>query len=173
MYCYNCGKFFPNEDVVQRRDGETALHLYCCPHCGAADMGESEECSICGKEFPEYETSHGFCLHCLWEAIDYDVALAYMKHYGNEAVAEFMLNDWFDGSLEGGVSDKLAQFMEETYKRMVADEKLRCAMSKQEEPKFLEACRFYCLPYYQSGNFGIEGEGFAEWYAQRKKEGKR
>ena len=171
MYCYNCGRNFPDGDVVKRRDGETALHLFCCPHCGAADLGGSEECEICGKEFPEYETSHGFCLGCLWEAIDYDVALAYMKHYGNDAVAEFMLNDWFDGLLEGGISDKLAQFMEETFRRMVADEKLRCAMCKLEEARFLEACRLFCLPYYHNGNFGVEGEQFAEWYAQRKKEG--
>lgn len=173
MYCFNCGKFFPDEDVVQRRDGETALHIYCCPYCGVDDIGESEECSICGKEFPEYETSHGFCLHCLWETIDYDLALEYMKGDDYVQLVEFILNDWFDGSLDGGITNKLGQFMEETFKRLVADEKLRCAMSKQEEPKFLEACRFYCLPYYQSGNFGIEGEGFAEWFAQRKKEGKR
>ena len=170
MYCYNCRKFFPDEDVVREADGETALHIYCCPHCGVDDIGESEECAICGKEFPEGETSHGFCLGCLWEAIDYDLALAYMKHFGIEPVAEFMLNDWFDGSLEDGVSDKLAQFMEETYKRLVADEKLRCAMCKLEEARFLEACRLFCLPFYHNGDFGMEGEQFAEWYAQRKKE---
>ena len=170
MYCFNCGKFFPDEDVVKRRDGETALHIYCCPYCGVDDIGESEECSICGAEFPEGETHSGFCLGCLWEAIDYDVALEYMKYLGKEAVAEFMLNDWFDGLMEGGVSDKLAQFMEETYKRLVADEKLRCAMCKLEEAQFLEACRLFCLPDYPNGDFGVEGQQFVEWYAKRKKD---
>lgn len=172
MYCCNCGKFFPDEDVVQRRDGETALHIYCCPHCGMDDIGESEECEICGEQFVDGETSHGFCLHCLWEAIDYDVALEYMKGDDDIRLTEFILNDWFDGSLEGGVSDNLAQFLEETFRRLVADEKLRCAMCKLEQPKFLEACRLFCLPYYSNGNFGDEGEQFAEWYARRKKEAK-
>lgn len=177
MYCYNCGKFFPDEDVVQRRDGETALHIYCCPHCGVDDIGESEECAICGKQFPEGEISHGFCLGCLWEAIDYDVALEYIKHDPDCGLAQFILNDWFganfeEGAIQGGSSDALNAFLEETFKRLVADEKLRAALSKVEAPKFLEACRLFCLPYYSNGNFGVEGEKFAEWYARRKKEAK-
>lgn len=172
MYCFNCGRFFPDEDVVKRRDGETALHIYCCPHCGVDDIGESEECAICGKEFVEGEISHGFCLGCLWEAIDYDVALAYMKDHVNW-LAEFILCDWFGASVDDhiGTSDSLDAFLEETFRRLVADEKLRCAMCKLEEARFLEACRLFCLPYYHSGNFGLEGEQFAEWYAGRKKEG--
>lgn len=176
MYCYNCGKFFPDEDVVQRRDGETALHIYCCPHCGVDDIGESEECEICGKQFPEGETRHGFCLKCLWNAIDYDLALEYIKHDRYGGLAQFILNDWFganfeEGAIQGGSSDALNAFLEETFRRLVADEKLRCAMCKLEQPKFLEACRLFCLPYYPSGDFGVEGEQFAEWYARRKKEG--
>ena len=176
MYCYNCGKFFPDQDAVQRRDGETALHLLCCPHCWAADLGESEECEICGKEFPEGETSHGFCLCCLWEAIDYDVALEFIKYDRYGGLAQFILNDWFgasfeEGAIQGGSSDALNAFLEETFRRLVADEKLRCAMCKLEEARFLEACRLFCLPYYPSGDFGLEGQQFAEWYARRKKEG--
>lgn len=171
-YCYNCGKFFPDEDVVQRRDGETALHIYCCPHCGVDDIGESEKCEICGEQFVEGEISHGFCLGCLWEAIDYDVALAYMKDHVNW-LAEFILRDWFGASFDDriGSTEALDKFMEETFRRLVADEKLRCAMCKLEQPKFLEACRLFCLPYYPNGDFGCEGEQFAEWYAGRKKEG--
>lgn len=175
-YCYNCGKFFPDEDVIQRRDGETALHIYCCPHCGVDDIGESEKCEICGEQFVEGEISHGFCLGCLWETIDYDVALEYIKHDRYGGLAQFILNDWFganfeEGAIQGGSSDALNAFLEETFRRLVADEKLRCAMCKLEEARFLEACRLFCLPYYQSGNFGLEGEQFAEWYAGRKKEG--
>ena len=166
MYCFNCGKFFPDEDVVQRRDGETALHIYCCPHCGVDDIGESEECSICGKEFPEGETHSGVCLSCLWEAIDYDVALAYMKSRNNW-LAEFLLVDWFGASIDDhiGSTPALDAFMEEAFRRLVADEKLRTALSKVEKPKFLEACRVFCLPFYHNGDFGCEGQTFAEWYA--------
>lgn len=171
MYCFNCGKFFPDEDVVKRRDGETAQHIYCCPHCGVDDIGESEECAICGKEFPEGETSHGFCLGCLWEAIDYDVALAYMKGHANW-LAEFILGDWFGASFDDriGSTPDLDAFMEETFKRLVADEKLRTALSKVEEPKFLEACRVFCLPFYHNGDFGCEGQTFAEWFSKYGKE---
>lgn len=173
MYCYNCGEFFPDEDVVQRRDGETALHIYCCPHCGVDDIGESEECEICGKQFPEGETRHGFCLKCLWNAIDYDLALEFMKS-GQEHgwLAQFLIGEWFGALFDGWEcsSDALDEFLEETFRRLVADEKLRCAMCKLEEARFLEACRMFCLPEYPNGNFGVEGQEFAEWYAQRKKE---
>ena len=173
MYCYNCDRFFPDEAVVQRRDGETALHIYCCPHCGVDDIGESEECAICGKEFPEGETSHGFCLGCLRDAIDYDVALEYIKPDRDGGLAQFILNDWFgahfeEGAIQGGSSDALNAFLEETFRRLVADEKLRCAMCKQEKARFLEACRLFCLPYYPNGDFGVEGQQFAEWYAKRE-----
>lgn len=176
MYCYNCDKFFPDEDVAQRLDGETALHINCCPHCGVDDIGESEKCEICGEEFPEGYTRHGFCLNCLWDAIDYDVALEYIKNDCFGGLAQFILNDWFGASFEGGAimggsSDSLNAFLEETFRRLVADEKLRCAMCKLGEARFLEACRLFCLPDYPSGNFGLEGQEFAEWYARRKKEG--
>lgn len=173
MYCFNCGKFFPDEDVVNQRDGETALHLFCCPHCGAADLGESEECEICGKQFPEGETSHGFCLSCLWEAIDYDVALEYMKSGQEDGwLAQFVLGDWFGATFDSWEcsTDSLDAFLAETFQRLAADEKLRCAMCKLEEARFLEACRLFCLPDYPNGDFGVEGEQFAEWYARRKKE---
>lgn len=171
MYCYNCGKFFPAEELVQRRDGETALHIYCCPHCGIDDIGESEVCAICGTEFPEGETCSGFCLGCLWEAIEYDLALAYMKGHVNW-LAEFILCDWFGASVYDhiGTSDSLDAFLEETFRRLVAYEKLRCVTQPDEPMKFLEACRLFCLPFYHNGDFGVEGEQFAEWYAQRKKE---
>lgn len=177
MYCYNCHKFFPDNDVVREADGETAAHIYCCPFCGVDDIGESAECSICGAEFPEGETRSGFCLSCLWEAIDYDVALEYIKHDRYGGLAQFILNDWFganfeEGAIQGGSSDALNAFLEETFRRLVADEKLRCAMCKLEEARFLEACRVFCLPYYYNGDFGCEGQTFAEWYAGYiKKEG--
>lgn len=171
MYCYNCGKFFPDEDVVRRLDGETAMYLPCCPHCSADDIGESEKCEICGGEFPEGYTSHVFCLSCLWNAIDYDLALAYMKD--KSLLATFILCDWFDASIDGDIhtSDVFDAFLVETFRRLVADERLRCAMGKQEETLFLETCRLFCLPYYHRGSFGVEGRQFAEWYARRQKDG--
>ena len=168
MFCYNCERAFSDSELVQRRDGETALHIYCCPHCGADNVGEGEECKICGRELAEGETSNGYCLPCLWEQIDYDVALDYMKELGGSYLAGFLLNDWFDGSFNGTASDKLNAFLEESFRRIVADEKLRCATDKRAPMDFLSACRSFCLPKYPE-RFGLNGQEFAEWYAGRTK----
>lgn len=165
-YCYNCGKFFPDEDVVQRRDGETALHIYCCPHCGVDDIGESEKCEICGEQFVEGEISHGFCLGCLWEAIDYDVALAYLKDSG--CLAEFFLDGWGCGKLEHS-SVEFDSFLEETFKRSVALDKLDAQFGGS--PRFLRDLRYWLLPDHDKGEFGRFGGEFAEWYADYLKKG--
>ena len=172
MYCFNCGKTFHANEIVRKFDWDTGPS-YCCPFCGVDDIAETQECSICGEDFLEGEIYSGFCLGCLWEAIDYDVALAYMKGHENW-LAEFLLGDWFGASFDDriGSTPDLDAFLEETFQRLVADEKLRCAMCKLEEARFLEACRLFCLPFYPNGDFGAEGEQFAEWYAKRKKEAK-
>ncbi len=166
MICYNCEKTFPDSELVQRRDGETALHIYCCPHCGSDNVGEGEVCQICGCELAEGETSNGYCLPCLWAQVDYETALDYMKELGGSYLAEFLLNDWFDGSVHGTVSDKLTAFLEESFRRIVADEKLRCATDKYAPRDFLFACRSFCLPKYPE-RFGGDGREFATWYAGR------
>lgn len=168
MYCYNCGKFFPDGDVVKRRDGETALHILCCPHCGVDDLGESAVCKVCGKEFVADELAEGYCLECLWNAIDYETALEWMKQ-GKGWPADFLLNDWFNCDMKGDSSDDLDAFLEETFRRIVADEKLSCAFSGVQEPRFLQCCRTFCLPHYPE-DFGSDGREFAEWFAERKKE---
>lgn len=166
MFCYNCGKTFPESEIVQRRDGETALHIYCCPHCGADNVGEGEVCKICGRELAEGETSSGYCLPCLWKRVDYETALDYMKELGGSYLAGFMLNDWFDGSFNGTASDKLNAFLEESFRRIAADEKLRCATDKHAPMYFLTTCRSFCLPEFPE-RFGLNGQEFAEWYAGR------
>lgn len=182
MRCENCGETFAPEDIVFHRESHGftdgfAETLSCCPFCGSSDLIDTEACDVCGKEFPDGEIESGYCLDCLWNSIDYDTALVYIKSDRYGGLAQFILNDWFganfeEGAIQGGSSNALDAFLEETFRRLVADEKLRCAMCKLEEARFLEACRSYCLPHYSSGNFGVEGEQFAEWYARRKREGK-
>lgn len=166
QFCYNCGKFFPDEDVVQRRDGETALHIYCCPHCGVDDIGEAETCSLCGKDFADGETREGFCLECLWNAITYDIALAYMKDA--DCLPEFFLTGWGCGKLEHS-SPEFNAFLEETFKRSVANDKLLSCYGGKSD--FLRECRYWILPNYDAGDFGVEGSEFAEWYADYLKKG--
>lgn len=162
MICYNCGKTFPAEDVVKQRDPETGLHIWCCPHCGQDDVDEGEICKICGKEFCEGETHAGFCVNCLWDEIDYDVTLAYIKE--NKMLAEFMIEYiWNAGAIKYSSSD-LDEHLEETFRRMVANDKLSAAWGGKAD--FLEQCKFFCLPDYLDHSFGHGGSDFADWYEE-------
>lgn len=169
QFCYNCGKFFPDDGIVQKRDGETGLHIYCCPHCGVDDIGDADTCSLCGKHFAVGDTREGFCLDCLWNAITYDVALAYMKDA--DCLHEFFLTGWGCGKLEHS-SPEFNAFLEETFKRSVANDKLLACYGGKED--FLLECRYWILPYHDDGYFGTEGSEFAEWYFDYlKKEAKK
>ena len=168
MYCYNCDTFFPDADSVKKRDGETAMHILCCPHCGVDDIAESYVCKVCGGEFIEGDIASGYCLECLWNEIDYDTALEWMKQ-GKGWLSDFLLNDWFGACIHGDSSDYLNSFLEETFRRIVADEKLSCAPTSVLEPSFLLRCRTFCLPRYRD-DFGSDGREFAEWFAERKTE---
>lgn len=174
MYCHECGRFFPAADVVEHYDRFTGAHESCCPYCGETDIVESEECSDCGKEYVYSEISHGFCLKCLWNAIDYDVAFAYMMA-SIDGVADFILNCWFGGDLSGSVTERLEAFIEETFRRLVANERLMQTIYpgyKTDKP-FLAACRKFCLPDYDDGIFGLDGHNFAAWYAKHGKDVKK
>ena len=168
MYCFNCGKTFHTNEIVREIDPDSGP-MYCCPYCGVNDIADTEECDICGKEFVEGEISHGFCLSCLWNEIDYFTALDYMKSKKGY-LAQFIIQDWYGAEI-AETSDNLDKFLEETFRRLVADEKLSVAfphntkLTTPSEP-FLTACRFFCLPHYANGDFGIEGASFAEWFKE-------
>lgn len=159
MYCFSCGKTFSEYELVQKTD-TTGEKINCCPHCGDNDMTETETCKICGRDFIEGEIHEGYCLECLWKAIDYQTALQFMEE--KDCLHDFIITDWFDGGQVDGTSDSLRRFLWETFLRLKANDLLMC------EDRFLEACRNFCLPYYHSGDFGVEGQQFAEWYAKRE-----
>lgn len=164
MYCHNCGKFFSEYEIIEKR-GELGETLMCCPICGVDDMSETETCKVCEKEFIDGEIYNGICLDCLWKSITYDIALAYMKDQG--LLARFMLTDWFGAGEIDHTSPELDRHLEETFRRMVANDKL---LRKTE---FLAACKLFCLPERINGGFGIEGQVFADWfedYTKKKKE---
>ena len=170
MKCGNCGATFDPADVTHYREDYGEI-FSACPVCGAPDLIETEECKLCGKEFEEDELYEGFCLECLWDAIDYDTALDYLKD--RELLADFMVGDIFGAKLEY-TSFEMNLFLEETFRRYAADEKLRTAWKQSAiEPDFLIGCRNFILPYHYKGSFGIEGQYFAEWYADRLKQTKQ
>lgn len=162
MFCFNCERPFADDEVVQKRDGETAMHIYCCPHCGVDDIGESAVCAQCGKELPSDEINQGFCLECLWDSLDYDTALAYLME--TDKLCDFLLSDWLRAGKIDSVSPELKKHCEETFRRMTANDKLLGT------DRFLVAVRYHILPYYPH-NFGIDGSEFAEWYSYRVKNG--
>lgn len=170
MRCENCGETFAPEDVVYHTEKHGfadgfAEKFACCPFCGSSDLIETEACDVCGKKFPDGDIESGYCLDCLWEAIDYDVALAYMKF--NNYLTEFILEEWFGAVIyDMEVSDKLRAFLEETFLRLVANDKL---LSNGKGGEFLNKCRDYCLPYYGIHEFGADGQEFAEWYRNRQR----
>jgi len=171
MICHNCHSVFDSKDVVSRFE-DYGERVSCCPVCGASDLEETESCDLCGKELSVDELCEGFCIDCLWNAIDYDVALAYMKDRGELAVF-FTECIWNTGRLEHSSVD-FDLFLEETFKRMVAGEKLsKCFVNfPGKKDEFLEQCRYFCLPYYYNGDFGPDGCYFAEWYKDHRKEAK-
>lgn len=169
MRCCNCGSTFDEKDIVLRRE-DYGEYFECCPVCGVSDLVETEACLICGKEFEDGDLLEGYCLECLWNAIDYDVALEYMKYAGT--LAEFMVECVFNAKMKYS-SLEFDSFLEETFKRIVADEKLMLSCSKVEEAKFLNECRAFCLPGYYNNRFGVDGFEFADWYSDVKKQEKQ
>ena len=170
MKCGNCGATFDPADILYRRE-DYGEKIACCPVCGVSDLIETEECILCGKEFEEDDIASGYCLECLWNAIDYETALEWMKQWRGR-LADFLLNDWFGGGMKGDSSRDLDSFLEETFRRIVADEKLSCALSRVQTQRFLMCCRAFCLPHYRA-DFGSDGMEFAEWYADRLKKAKQ
>lgn len=170
MKCGNCCTTFDPADILSRREDYGEV-LACCPVCGASDLIETEECNLCGKEFEEDYLCEGCCLECLWDAIDYDVALEYLKY--RELLADFMIGDIFGAKLEY-TSVEMNLFLEETFRRYAAVDKLLTAWKQSAiEPDFLLRCRNFILPYHYKGSIGIEGQYFAEWYADRLKQAKQ
>lgn len=164
MFCNNCGVFFDGDLVVDDFDPETGP-MNCCPFCGADDLSKSVCCSICGKDFLEDDLCEGFCKKCLWDAIDYDVMLAFLKE--NNLLAHFFISFYFKAGFLAESSKDLDAHLEETFRRLEANDKLFSCWPG-DNPfvfTFLDRCKEYCLPNHQEIEFqGFDGD-FAEWYA--------
>lgn len=154
MYCNNCRQFFSDYEIVTKK-GELGEPLACCPFCGVDDLSDTVTCKGCGEDFLEDDLSSGFCIDCLWDSIDYDITLAYLKDEG--LLAEFIVGFIFGADVPKRSSLSFDNFLEETFKRMVANDKL---LGWHE---FLDKCRDFCIPKKDNG-FCSESNDFAEWY---------
>lgn len=166
MICNNCGATFDPADISTYQEDYGEL-FHACPNCGSSDIEETESCELCGEELRCDELRSGFCLDCLWNAIDHETALAYMKD--SDSLADFMLNSWFGSNVRViSTTDDLNQHFEKVFRGLAQTEEL----SKQFgiSMVFLEACRYYCLPDYPE-MFGVEGGEFAEWFSDYRKRG--
>lgn len=166
MICNNCGLTFDPADISTYQE-DYGEFFHACPNCGSSDIEETESCELCGEEFRDGELRSGFCLDCLWNEIDHETALAYMKD--NDSLADFMLNSWFGSSVRvDSTSDQLNRFLEDTFRKLASNDELSIRLGIT--PAFLVSCRLYCLPDHPDG-FGVEGCEFAEWYADYRKRG--
>lgn len=155
MHCCNCGSFFNEYEIVTKR-GEFGEALGCCPICGIDDIEDSYTCKGCSEEFIEDHLSSGYCIDCLWDAIDYDLTLEYLKEEG--LLADFIVTFVFGAGTLKESSPEFDAHLEETFRRMVANDKL---LGWHE---FLDRCRDFCIPVRDKG-FNAESNDFAEWYA--------
>ena len=164
MICNNCGATFDPADIAYYREDYGEVFA-ACPCCGVADIEETESCELCGEEFRDGDIRSGFCLDCLWAEISYDITLAYLKD--TDSLAEFMIEYIFDAGKVAHSSMDLDRHLEDTFKRMVVEDKLNTIIHVGPHD-FLDRCKYYLLPDYDSGSFGVEGGEFAEWYADNR-----
>lgn len=164
MYCFGCNTFFPDDEVVIN-DGDYGSKSCQCPRCGSDDIEKSETCKICGTEFVYDELANGFCLDCLWNAIDYETALEFMKD--TDSLGTFLVTVWYDAGRLEHSSIEFNRFLEETFRRLVANDKFFVAMGLDKHD-FLDACRYFCLPDKDKNDFGMDGYSFADWFYEKK-----
>lgn len=155
--CLNCGSVIDSDQFATVRE-ESGEVMSCCPYCYDNIWEEVSKCDVCGKEDSDDVVRDGICIECLKNAVTYDTALAYIK--ARDYIVEFILCDWFGA--EGVVSQSvdLALFCEETFRRLVANEKLLGG------DKMLKLCREFCLPNYPK--YTYDEEMFASWLRDEK-----
>ena len=172
MICKNCGGTFDAVDAVRVREdyGETYLT---CPLCGDPDIDEGEECRICGREMDPYKLSDGFCMDCLWAAIDYDVALKYMLSEDDGlGLANFFLDEWFRADCINKTTQELTAFFAALYGRLASAERDLAKLFPKTPAPFLEAVRNHIMPGYPN-DFDCFAQCFSEWYAEERDKGDR
>lgn len=176
MRCNNCHAVFDEHDMVRVREdyGET---YYACPICGDSDVSETEECELCGVTFDPDDLTHGFCLDCLWNAIDYDVALKYMIQKDNGlGLVNFFLEEWFNSDSIKHTSTDLVTFFVALFGKLANQERdniqyFNLNSKVKIEPSFLNACRTHILPSWPK-LIDENADEFAEWYEEYRKESK-
>lgn len=150
--CKCCSVTFEDDEIIVDCDRETGSE-YKCPHCGSDDFEDASYCVLCNEWHTEHQVESGFCLKCLYNAIDYNVAHDFMRSHDGW-LSQFLIslngeevlyhpNAEYDNALEGV---------------------FRFKISIDYDKSFLRACREFCLPEYAHSQFGCDGAQFAKWY---------
>lgn len=165
MICHNCKTIFDRFDAVKVREDYGEFH-YACPACGADDMSETDSCRVCHDEFDAEDLHNGFCMDCLWFAIDYDVALKYMLYEQDGlGLVNFFLDEWFNADCINKTTKELTAFFEALYGKLASAERDRAKLFPGIATPFIEALRNHIMPDYPN-RFDSYARDFSEWYAE-------
>ena len=165
MICNNCGCTFDEADVSTVREDYGEIHSI-CPMCGSPDLGETTQCDICGEEYREEELACDLCAKCLREAIDYDVALAYLKE--TDRLTDFMLTRRYGcGSLDGS-SPEFDELMETIFREEAKNEKFAVKALRSSVSVLIDLLRDYIMPNFPE--LRSDEWEFADWYQTYREE---
>lgn len=164
MICNRCGRVFSAEDAVTVKESFGEVHP-ACPGCGADDMVRSAKCDVCGSDFDIDALPNYICIDCLWDAIDYDVALKYMLDNTPDGLelVNFFLVEWFHADPIQRTTPELTAFFTALFCKLAAAERELLRPGWEKMAGFLMACRTHCLPRYPT-DFQDGGYDFSDWY---------
>lgn len=159
MICNNCGCTFDENDVVKVREDYGEIHS-ACPYCGMDDMEETALCEVCEKEHRADDLACGICAKCLYDAIDYDVARAYLKETGR--LTDFMLKMVYQCGDLGCSSPEFDELMENSFNYRASVERCVYFSSSAHSQDLLGLAKDWILPNYPL--LMSEEFEFADWY---------
>ena len=165
MYrCENCGNLFEEgEQAVWEEphglDSPPYENWSGCPVC-KGDYEEVHQCKKCGEWKYDDELYNGWCEKCLRDTINYDTFFEYCEANKDEQYLDIFVMAYLlgDMSCPRNVSKEFHRLMIDTYKRMVAEEKL---FGKADD--ILIACIRFIMD--DDGYSGIEN--YADWLNKR------
>ena len=168
MYkCIDCGHVFEDGDqaVWYENQGEchgvTAMERFSgCPVC-CGDYDEVHQCKKCGEWHIEGELYDGWCKKCLRETINYDTFFEYCEANKDEQYLDIFVMAYLlgDMSCPRNVSKEFHRLMIDTYKRMVAEEKL---FGKADD------ILIACIRFIMDDDGYIGRENYAYWLNKRE-----